>query len=309
MASLRASFGDLLEPTFRKIFDDRYSEIPQVFPSILHVNSSDKQEEHDSAVTGFGLLQLTGEGQNIDYDDPVQMYDKTYTHTKFTKGFKVSQEMWEDDLYNVMNKKPAALARAARRTSEYQASRVFVNAFDTDYTGGDSVPLCSVIHPRSDGGSTQSNASATGITLTEANLETAQLALRAQLDDRGQLIMAKASTLIVPPALEKEARIITDSTMRSATADNDLNVYKGRYNVVTWDYIGATASGSDTAWFLLDSSLHELNWFWRVKPEFKQDHSFDTDYALFKTRTRFSNGWSDWRGVWGTQGDSAAYSS
>ena len=101
--------------------------------------------------------------------------------------------------------------------------------------------------------------------------------------------------------------IITGSNLRSGTADNDINVDKG-LSVVDWDYIGAVAGGSDTAWFLLDSSLHELNWFWRVRPEFKQDHSFETDMALFKARTRFSVGFSDWRGVWGSAGDGAAYS-
>lgn len=304
MPTLRANFGDLLEPGFRKIFDDRYSEIPEMFPQVLHVNTSDKQDEKDSAVTGFGLLQETAEGGVVDYDDPIQMYDVRYTHKKYTKGFKISEEMYEDDQYSVMNKKPAALARAARRTAESQAAGVFNNAFSTSYLGGDAYPLCSVQHARADGGTAQSNASATGITLSsDANLETGLLALRGQLDDRGQMIMAKADKIVVPPALEKEAKILVNSTLRPGTADNDVNVYKGALQVVVWDYLSST-----TAWFLVDSSLHELNWFWRVRPEFKQDSAFDTGYALYKCRTRFSKGFSDWRGVWGSKGDGAAYS-
>src|SRR3990167_6642937 len=127
MASQRANFSDLLEPNFRKIFDDRYQALPEVFPSLYHVNTSEKQEELDSAVSGFGLLQQTAEGAPIDYDDPVQMYDVRYTHLKYTKGFKVSEEMWEDDQYSIMNKKPAALARSARRTAESQAANVLNN--------------------------------------------------------------------------------------------------------------------------------------------------------------------------------------
>lgn len=307
MASLRSSFGDLLEPGFRKIFDDKYTEIPEVFPRVLHVNTSAKQDEKDSAVTGFGLLVETAEGAAIDYDDPIQMYDKRYVHKKYTRGFKVSEEMYEDDLYNVMNKKPAALAKAARRTAENQASNVLNNAFSTAAAdqGGDAKPLCSTTHPRADGGTAQSNASATGITLSsDANFETAVLALRAQLDDRGQKIMARASKLIVPPALEKEAKILINSNLRAGTADNDVNVYKGAVDIEVWDYITTS-----TYWFLVDQSQHELNWFWRVRPEFKQDTSFDNGYALYKVRTRFSKGFSDWRGVWGSKGDGAAYSS
>ena len=301
MAALRASFGDLLEPGLRKIFDDKFSEIPEVFSKIFHVLSSDSDSERDSAVTGFGLLTYTAEGGAVSYEDPIQMYDVSYVHLKYTKGFKVSEELYEDDRYNIINKKPQALARAARRTTEYLASTVFNNAFSSG-TGGDAKYLCSVSHPRADGGTAQSNASGSGITLTEVNLNTGLLAMRGQLDDKGMKIMAKADTLIVPPALEKDAQIITKSQLRSGTTDNDYNYYAGILKVVAWDWLS-----SSTAWFLIDSSLHELNWFWRVKPDFKQDNAFDTGYALYKTRMRCSKGWSDWRGVWGSKGDATSY--
>lgn len=304
MSSYRNTFGDLLEPGFRQIFDDVYKEIPQVFPSLLHVNTSTKQDEKDSAISGFGLLALTSEGGAIDYEDPVQMYDKRYIHQKYTKGFKVSEELYEDDQYGVIKKKPAALARAARRTTESSAANLFNNAFSTSYLGGDAKPLVSVSHPRSDGGTAQSNASSTGLTLTETNLETGRLAMRGHLDDKGMKIESMADTLVVPPALEKQAHVIVDSNLRSDSADNDLNFYKGKLKIVVWDWLTST-----TAWFLLDSRMHELNWFWRIQPEFKQDTAFDTGMALYKTRTRFSNGFSDYRGVWGSKGDGQAYAS
>jgi len=303
MAALRSGFGDLLEPGLRKIFDDKFAEIPEVFSSIFKVNSSEKDVERDSAVTGFGLLTQTGEGGAISYEDPVQMYDVSYVHLKYTKGFKVSEELYEDDRYNIINKKPQALARAARRSAEYLAATVFNNAFSSG-TGGDAKYLCSGSHPRADGGTAQVNASTTGITLTEANLNTGLLAMRSQLDDKGMPIMAKANILLVPPELEKDAQILTKSQLRPGTADNDYNYYEGIVKIISWDWLT-----SSTAWFLLDSNLHELNWFWRVKPEFKQDNAFDTGYALYKTRMRCSKGFSDWRGVYGSKGDGAAYNS
>lgn len=302
--AVRSTFGDILEPGFRKIFNDKYSEIPEQFTKLFKVNSSTKYNEKDSAVSGFGKLDVTGENDPITYEDPVQMYDVTYTHLKYTKGFKISEELYEDDLYNVMNKKPAALGRAARRTNEYYASLIFVNSFSSG-TGGDAKYLCSTAHPRADGGTAQSNASSTGIALTEENLNTGLLALEGQLDDKGEKIMAEAKILLVPRALNKTAHEIVKSEKRSETGDNDMNYYSMMgLQVMSWHYLS-----SSTAWFLIDSSLHELNWFWRVKPEFKQDSSFDTGAALYKTRERFSRGWSDWRGVWGSKGDGAAYSS
>lgn len=303
MASYRANFGDLLEPGLRKLFDDAFQEIPEVFTSIFHVNDSSVDVERDSSITGFSLLTQTSEGSPISYEDPLQMYDVSYVHLKYTKGFKVSEELVEDDRYNVIKKKPQALARSARRTAEYLAATIFNNAFSSG-TGGDAKYLCSTLHPCSDGGTAQSNASATGITLTEANLNTALLAMRSQLDDKGMKIGVKPTKIVVPPALEKTARILIQSNLRSGTADNDVNIYKGILDIVSWDWLS-----SSTAWFLLDSSLHQLNWFWRIRPEFKQDTSFDTGMALFKVRMRCSKGWSDWRGVWGSKGDGSAYSS
>jgi phage major head subunit gpT-like protein len=303
MASYRANFGDLLEPGLRKIFDDKYKEMPEVFSSIFHVNSSTTDTERDSAMTGFGLLTQTAEGSPISYEDPVQMYDTVYVHLKYTKGFKVSEELVEDDRYNIIKKKPAALAKSCRRSAEYLASQIFNNAFSSG-VGGDAKYLCSTLHPRADGGTAQSNASATGITLTEANLNTALLAMRGQLDDKGQKIATRADTIVVPPALEKTAQILTNSKLRPGTADNDFNYYEGLLKVISWDWLT-----SSTAWFLIDSSEHELNWFWRISPEFKQDNSFDTGMALFKARMRSSVGWSDWRGFWGSAGDGAAYAS
>jgi len=301
MAAYRANFGDLLEPGLRKIFDDTFKEMPEVFSSIFHVADSSIDVERDSGVTGFSLLTQTAEGAPISYEDPVQMYDVSYVHLKYTKGFKVSEELVEDDRYNVIKKKPQALARSARRTAEYLAAQVFNNAFSSG-TGGDAKYLASVSHPRADGGTAQSNASGSGITLTEGNLNTALLAMRGQLDDKGMKIGVKPSVLIVPPALEKTAMILTQSTLRSGTADNDANYFKGIVDVKGWDWLS-----SSTAWFLLDSSVHQLNWFWRVRPEFKQDNSFDTGMALFKTRMRASRGWSDWRGFWGSKGDGGSY--
>jgi len=237
MAAYRASFADLLEPGFREIFDDAYEEKEQVFPQLFHVNTSSKQDEKDSAVSGFGLLDETDEGEQITYEDPVLGYDVTYVHSKYTKGFKISEELYEDDQYNIMNKKPQALGRAARRTAEYQAAQVFNRAFNNSYTGGDSMPLCSTKHPSASGGSNQSNASSSGITLTETNLETARTAARQQLDEKEMRIQVMPDTMLVPVDLEKQANIIVKSNLRSGTADNDYNFYKGKFNIISWEYL------------------------------------------------------------------------
>ena len=301
--AVRAHFGDLLTPGFREIFDGSFKEVPAVREKIFTSNTSEKDTEKDSSVFWFGLAQETAEGAPIDYEDPVQGYDTTYTHLKYSKGFKISLELYEDGLYNIMNKRPAALGRCMARTAENQAALVFVRAFNASYLGADSEELCSTSHDRSDGGTAQSNASSTGITLTEANIETARNAMRDQLDDKGQVINVNPNLLLIPIELEKEAHEIIDSERRSGTADNDLNFWKGRFQIVDWIYLT-----SATAWFLMDTTVKQLNWFWRRQPTMKSDELFDTEYAVYKSTMRLSRGWTDWRGVWGSQGDGASYS-
>lgn len=304
MAALRSTFGDLLEPGFNQIYNDAYKENDRVFTQIFRIQDSRKQDERDSAVTGFGYLTKKLENAPIDYEDPLEMYHVVYVHFTWAKGFKVSKEMFDDDQYNIMNSKPDQLGRAARRTEENQAAAVFNNAFSTSALGGDAKPLASTVHPRSDGGSSQSNASATGIILSEPNYETGKLAMMNQLDDKGMKIDVKPTDILVNIALMKTANIIFGSPLRAGTADNDLNFYKDEVKIIPWIFLSST-----TAWHLLDRDQHKIKWFWREKANFKQDTTFETDAALFKVRERFSNGFSDWRGYWASAGDGANYAS
>ena len=304
MSAIRANFADELDPAVRKIFFDEYKAEQEVMPKVFNVLTSDMDSEVDSATTGFGKLIQTSELGALDYEDPLKMYRTTYSFLKYTKGFKVSQELLEDDQNNVINQMPRALSKAVVYSTEDIAADVFNNAFSTSYTSyGDGKPLCSTAHTRVDGGSNQSNASATGITLGETNLETGRLAFEDALDDKGQIRNFTPDTLIMGNDLRKTAVILTESSLRPGTANNDVNIYEGVFKVIPWKYIT-----SATSWFLLGRD-HKLNWFWRIRPEFKNDYNFDADAALYKVRIRVAAGWSDWRSVWGSKGDGSAYSS
>lgn len=303
MSAIRGQFQDELDPSIRQIFFDRYDEEKQVMPLVFEVLTSSKDSETDSATTGFGKLQQTSELGALDYEDPLKMYKTLYTHLKYTKGFKVSQELVEDDQNNVISRMPKALAKSVVYTTEYWGASVFNNAFSTSYTSyGDGKPLCSTSHTRADGGTAQSNASSTGVVLSETNLETLRLQLEKHLNDKGEIVNFQADTLLTGLDNRKSAQILTESSMRPGTANNDVNIYEGVFKNIFWRYLTST-----TAWFLMDSSNKLINWFWRIRPEFKSDYSFDADAALYKVRVRFSYGWSDWRGLVGSKGDAASY--
>jgi hypothetical protein len=305
MASIRANFADELDPAVRKIFFDRYDQEPQMMPLIFNVLTTDRDSEIHSATTAFGRLIQGSELGALDYEDPLKMYRTTYTPLKYQLGFKVSQELLEDDQHNIIRQMPGALAKTVVYSTEDIGADVFNNGFSTSYTSyGDGKPLFSTAHTRVDGGSNQSNAHTSSVTLGDTNLEVGRLALEKALNDKGQIVNFKADTLIIPVDLRKTAMVLTQSSLRPGTANNDVNIYEGVFKVLAWRYITST-----TAWFLADSSNHQLNWFWRVRPEFKNDYNFDADAALYKVRIRCAVGWSDWRGIWGSQGDASSYTS
>ena len=305
MASLRSNFGDSLEPGFLEIFNDSYREPDRVYSKIFNTKTSTKQDERFSSVTGFSLLTVKSENATIDYDDPIQGYDTLLSHVTYAKGFKISKELWDDDQYNIMNEKPRQLGIAARRTEETVAANVLNRAFNSGYLGGDDQELVSTVHPREDGGTSQSNASATGLTFGEENYETAKLAMRGQLDGRGQIIEVMPSVLLIPENLKKTADIVFKSNLRSGTADNDFNPYLNELQVIEWLYMNR----NNTHWFLIDKdTARGLVYLVKERLSFSQDEAWESDAALFKVRERFSVGFYAWRGVWGSQGDGAAYS-
>lgn len=301
--AVRSDFPDILEPGFRKIFNDAYKEKPTQYEKVFNVLSSTKQDERDSSVSGFGLFDEHSEKEALHYEDPVQGYDVRYVHKKYAKGFRVTEEAVDDDQYNVLKKKAAALGRAARRTIETKAANILNLGFGTtETTGGDGKALFAADHPLADSVSTQNNTDTAA--LAETALKNAYIAMQQTLDDKGQLVEVMPSKLVVPPALRDTAKILIESRGRTNTAyTNEVNPYENEFEVIVWAYLGgAVSNGSDTAWYLIDPDVSQLNFFWRKPLTFGQDNAFSTDEALYKAKMRFSVGFSDWRGVYGSTG-------
>ncbi len=310
MAELRTAWADLLNSNIRKIYGDELKQIPTQYQNIFNMLSSSRDREIESSASGLSQFVQTGENQPVTYEDRAQGYDVTYTFLKWAKAISISKEMWDDDRFGVMRRGTSDLAKSKMRTKDQIGADVFNYAFTAGgggkalFTAGDAVALVATNHPLTNGGTAQSNYTTTD--LNEAALETALVTMRSTVDDKSQLVGINPDTLIVPPALEKEARILLDSQGRVGTANNDVNPYQGRLKIVVWDRIGAAAGGSDTAWFLLDSSEHKLNYFTRQDTGLQgPDYDFDNDVAKWKDTFRCLPGWSDFRGVYGSKGDNS----
>jgi len=310
MAELRNAWADALNSNIRKIYGEELKQVPTQYQNVFTIENSSRDREIESSASGLSQFVLTGENQPVTYEDRNQGYDVTYTHQKWAKAISISKEMWDDDRFGVMKRGTQDLARSKMRTKDSIGADIFNYSFTSGgggkapFTAGDAVALFSASHPRSDGGAVQSNTTTTDF--NEASLETALVTMRATLDDKGELQGITPDTLLIAPALEKEARIFLESSGRVGTANNDTNPYQGRLNIVVWDRLGSAAGGSDTAWFVLDKSYNKLIYFNRMDTGLQgPDYDFDNDVAKWKDSFRCLPGWSDWRGLYGSKGDNS----
>lgn len=303
------NFGKLLEPGLRKIFFETYDELPEQYTKIYNVNTSNKAVEHDWGMGAFEpWTKRASQLDTVAYKTLSPGLDRTYTHEAFTQGFMVTREMYDDEQYRQMEKMPKAMARSGRAKVERDAMIPLFNGFSADVGGVgasaiyDGQPLFSNAHPLLDSVGVGKNLM-TGA-LTDANLKLALKMMRETVDEAGNLVQFKATKLIIPPALEDTAIRILNSDRTSGTELNDTNKFLNGYGIeiVVLDYLSASAGGSDTHWFLQDGSRHELNFFWRVRPEFKWEESFDDFVSKYRGYMRYSMGVSDWRGLIGSQG-------
>lgn len=296
------NFGKLLEPGLRKIFFETYGEVPEQFSKVYKVNKSTKAKETDYGLGAFGdWVQRENGLSEVAYDTISTGLERTYVHKAFTKGFMIERELYDDEQYRQINKFPAAMARAGRAFVEKEAAKTFTGAFTTPIYDGKA--LLATDHALVD--STAKGCNLVTGALNAANLKIAMQCMRETVDEAGNLINASAKKLIVPPALEFTAKEILNSTLLPDTELNNSNSVKGALELVVMDYLGEAAGGSDTAWFIMDPTLAELNFFWRIKPEFKHDEDFDTFVAKYRGYMRFSYGVSDWRGIVGSAGAAA----
>lgn len=318
MALSTLSITEVIDPGVKKHFVDEYATVKPNLDKVFKVGTQESKTDVYENYTGLANVTTVAENGTYPEDLPIKAYGVSLTPVKKGLLMPVTMEMRQWAKSKEIWDGARHLARALARDVEIQAASVLNNGFSTSYTSmTDTKPLFSTDHTRADGGTAQSNASATGIAFSEDNLEVGLLALEAQKDDRGQVISIFGDRLIIPPALRKEALIALKSDGRANVADNDVNVYKsmqefyGAIEILVWEFLSSANSGSDTAWFLEDKSASKLMWQWAKKPMTERDDKigFKQDVTYYKGMYYASKGWRDWRGFWASKGDGAAYSS
>ncbi len=295
------SFSKALWPGINSWYGEGYDEYPVEWDRMFEKETSRKNYEEDVLVTSFGYAVQKPEGSAITYDTQRQGFVTRYTHIVYALGFMITREMVEDDLYDVAGKKRAkGLAFSMRQTKEIVGANVYNRAFNASYVGGDGVSLLNAAHPNVVGG-TFSNMLSINQDLSEAALEQALIAISVFQNDRGLIISAVGEQLVLPWTLEFEVHRILKSVERPGTDNNDANALKdmGKFRKgITLNHFFVDPD----AWFIRTNVPDGMKYFERRADEFSEDNDFDTENAKFKASGRYSFGWSDPRGLFGSAG-------
>jgi hypothetical protein len=285
------------------LFGLQYATYDQEHKEIYETESSERSFEEETKLSGFSAAPVKNEGNSIAYDNAQEAWTARYTHETIALGFSLTEEAVEDNLYDTLSARyTKALARGMAYTKQVKAANVLNNGFNTSgsYNGGDGVPLFSASHPLVTGG-VNSNIPTTPADLNETSLENAVIQIAAWTDERGLLIAAKPRKLVVPPALQFVATRLLETELRVGTADNDINALKNNGSIPEGYAINHFLTDSN-AWFLTTDVPNGMKHFVRTPLATSMDGDFDTGNVRYKARERYSFGWSDPLGMYGSAG-------
>lgn len=302
---LRSQFTDLfLEdqlPALESLVYSRYDRFPEQYSRIFNVKTTKRDIVQTTEVAGLGLMTTIVEGGPVNYDSPIQAFDKTYKPVQYGLGFKVSRVAFDDDRFDLIRKTASELGRSAKETVEVQAATVLNNAFAT--TGPDGKVLCATDHPLV-GGGTQANRPTNHTDLDVPSLEDALTTMRTWKDHRGRKIRIAPRLLVVAPANGWNAAEILKGVWRGDTANHTINAFREQEGMPSFNDFMVYDYLTDTdAWFVIsDKEDHSLDFYWREKPNVVHDVDFDSRSLKTAMWMRFDVGFSSYLGIYGTQG-------
>jgi hypothetical protein len=303
MAISRAQLLKELLPGLNALFGLEYARYGEEHKEIYDTETSERSFEEETKLSGFTAAPVKNEGSAIRYDNGQEAWTARYNHETIAMGFSLTEEAIEDNLYDSLSARyTKGLARSMAYTKQVKAAAVINNGFTNSaaYYGGDGVPLFSTAHPLVSGG-TNSNTVSTGVDLNETSLEAAVIQIAGWTDERGLLIAAKPRKLIVPPNLMFVATRLLETELRVGTTDNDINALKNNGSIPEGYTVNHFLTDTN-GWYLTTDVPNGMKHFVRTPLSNSMDGDFDTGNVRYKSRERYSFGWSDPLGMWGSQG-------
>ena len=301
MAISRTQLVKELEPGLNALFGLEYNRYENEHAEIFDSETSDRAFEEEVMLSGLGSAPVKAEGGAVQFDDANESFTARYTHETIAMAFAITEEAIEDNLYDrLAGRYTRALARSMANTKQVKAANVLNNAFNSSFTGGDGVELCSDAHPILSGG-TFANELSTAADLSETSLEQSLIDIASFVDERGLKISTQGVKLIIPKELQFTAERILKTPQRVGTADNDINAMASMGMIPQGYRINHFLTDTD-AFFIMTDAPNGLKQFVRAPIKTAIEGDFDTGNVRFKARERYSFGFSDPRGIFGSPG-------
>jgi len=299
MAISRGQLVKELEPGLNALFGLEYKNYANEHAEIFDTENSDRAFEEEVMLSGFANAPVKAEGTGVSFDNAQETFTARYTHETLALAFAITEEAIEDNLYDrLASRYTKALARSMANTKQVKAAKVLNNGFGTA-DGGDGKELLAADHPIVTG--TEQNELTTAADLNETSLEQALIDIAALTDERGLKIAARGMKLIVPSALQFTAERLMKSAQRTGTADNDINAVVSMGMIPKGYTVNHYLTDTD-AWFIKTDVPNGLKHFVRAPLKTAMEGDFTTGNVRYKARERYSFGFSDWRGIFGSPG-------
>jgi len=301
MAINRAQLVKELEPGLNALFGLEYDRYENEHAEIFDTENSERAFEEEVMLSGFAQAPTKGEGSSVSYDTAQETFSSRYTHETIALAFALTEEAIEDNLYDSLSSRyTKALARSMANTKQVKAANVLNNGFDANFPGGDGKSLFATDHPTLTGGN-QTNEPSTGADLNETSLENALIDISQFKDERGIKINVQARKLIIPPQLQFVAERVLQSPGRVSTSDNDINAMKNMGMLPEGYVVNHYLTDTD-AFFIKTDCPNGMKHFVRSPMSTGMEGDFETGNVRYKARERYSFGFSDWRGMYGSPG-------
>ena len=301
MAINRAQLVKELEPGLNALFGLEYDRYENEHTEIFDTENSERAFEEEVMLSGFGQAPVKGEGAAVTYDTAQETCTARYSHETVALAFSLTEEAIEDNLYDSLSSRyTKALARSMATTKQVKAANVLNNGFSTSFPGGDGKPLMTTDHPTLSGGD-QSNEPSTAADLNETSLENAMIDISQFVDERGIKINVQARKLIIPPQLQFVAERVLKTPGRVGTSDNDINALSNMGMLPEGYVVNHYLTDTD-AFFIKTDAPNGLKHFVRSPMSTGMEGDFETGNVRYKARERYSFGFSDWRGIYGSPG-------
>ena len=289
-----------LEPGLNALFGLEYDRYENQHTEIFDEESSDRAFEEEVMLGGFGNAEVKPEGSGVTYEAAQETFTARYTHETIALAFSLTEEAVEDNLYDkISTRYTKALARSMANTKQIKAANVLNRAFNSSFLGGDDKELCATDHPTLSGD--QKNELSTAADLNETSLEQMLIDIAGMKDERGMKIALQGVKMIIPVNLQFTAERLMKSAGRVGTADNDINAHRNM-GMVPQGYVVNNFLTDTDAFFIKTDVPNGLKHFTRAPIKTAMEGDFETGNVRYKARERYSFGWSDWRGIFGSPG-------